>query len=349
VEGQTCGLTEGSLDDRLYQRVLQQAAGTGPPLLVTPLALMGRGSVPGTREGKEDGQRHRLWGDWSGRVARIRGWLRRRSLLQWIAAGAVLALLLAGLRLFAGPHGWRQGVLVALALLKGEYVDPVSGYLTEERSIGQASGWLIGGTLFYALVGTLLTSALVAVILEWLLRDRLGVRRPRPPRRDWPVALLVEGGVLAERVQRDLEREPCSVLRVSEQDAGAAAVLRLEEALALQQRWPQARLAVLAASMGASEHLGDLLGGMTVISTTDLVADAIVATALGEVVLGVCRVRGGTLLLVRYRISAGDTLCGRTDSWAWPRSTSIPWPAPLPSRTRGGRPPAMTVTRTRAV
>lgn len=73
VEGQTCGLTEGSLDDRRYQRVLQPAAGTGPPLLVTPLALMGRGSVPGTREGKEDGQRHRLWGDWSGRGARIRG------------------------------------------------------------------------------------------------------------------------------------------------------------------------------------------------------------------------------------------------------------------------------------
>jgi Trk K+ transport system NAD-binding subunit len=140
-------------------------------------------------------------------------------------------------------------------------------------------------------------------------------------------------------VQRDLERERCSVLRVAQQDSdGGALPLRLEEALALlpgrpaaavgvlstdllgnlhtalalQQRWPQARLAVLAASIGAAEQLGDLLGGMTVISTTDLVADAIVATAFGEVVLGVCRIRGVTLLLVRYRIAADDTLCGRS-------------------------------------
>ncbi|MCP9928412.1 NAD-binding protein [Cyanobium sp. CH-040] len=338
VEGQTYGLIEGRLDDRRHQRPLQLAAAAEPPLLVTPLALVGRGVAPGAPVPPAAGRRW-LRSEWSLAAARVRGWLRRRSRLQWILAGAVLALLLAGLQLFAGPHGWRQGVFVTLALLKGEYVDAVAVFLTEQRSIGEASGWLIGGTLLYALVGTLLTSALVAVILEWLLRDRLGVRRPRPPRRDRPVVLLVEGGALADRVQRDLERERCAVVRVSEQDSGAgvpslglaeglallqqrpAAALgvlsadllgNLHTALALQQRWPQARLAVLAASMGAAEQLGDLLGGMTVISTTDLVADAIVATAFGEVVLGVCRVRGVTLLLVRYRITADDTLCGRS-------------------------------------
>jgi Trk K+ transport system NAD-binding subunit len=339
VEGQTYGLIEGHLDDRRHQRQLHLGAGAEPPLLVTPLALVGRGLQPGAPAAPAAGRRRWSWDDRCLAAARVQGWLRRRSWLQWILAGIVLALLLAGVQLFAGPHGWRQGVFVTLALLKGEYVDAVAVFLTEERSIGEASGWLIGGSLLYALVGTLLTSALVAAILEWLLRDRLGVRRPRPPRRGRPVAVLVEGGALADRVQRDLERERCAVVRVAEQDSGAGAPsLRLEEglallrhrpaaavgvlsadllgnlhtALALQQRWPQARLAVLAASMGAAEQLGDLLGGMTVISTTDLVADAIVATAFGEAVLGVCRVRGVTLLLVRYRIAADDTLCGRS-------------------------------------
>lgn len=340
VEGQAYGLTEGRLEDRRYQRVLHLGTTEGPPLLVTPLALLGRPlpSATQTAAGAE-GQQQRPWRGWWRWRERLQGWLQRRTPLQWILVGAVLALLLAGLQLFAGPHGWRQGVFVTLALLKGEYVDAVAVFLTDERSIGEASGWLIGGSLLYALVGTMLTSALVAVILEWLLRDRLGLRRPRAPRRDRPLVLLIEGGALADRVQQDLERERCSVLRVSEQEgSGAAPPLRLEEALALlprqaaagvgvlsadllsnlhtalalQQRWPQARLALLAAAMGASEQLGDLLGGMTVISTTDLVADAIVATAFGEVVLGVCRIRGVTLMLVRYGISADDTLCGRS-------------------------------------
>jgi Trk K+ transport system NAD-binding subunit len=340
VEGQAYGLSEGHMEDRRYQRALQLGSAEGPPLLVTPLALVGRplpsAAGPVAQAG---GQQERPWTSWRRWRTQVQGWLRRRTPLQWVLTGSVLALLLAGLRLFAGPHGWRQGVFVTLALLKGEYVDAVAVFLTEERSIGEASGWLIGGSLLYALVGTMLTSALVAVILEWLLRDRLGVRRPRTPRRDRPLVLLIEGGALADRVQQDLERERCGVLRVSEQDAsGTAPSLRLEEALALlarqpaagvgvlsadllgnlhtalalQQRWPQARLAVLAAAMGASQQLGDLLGGMTVISTTDLVADAIVATAFGEVVLGVCRIRGVTLMLVRYSISSDDTLCGRS-------------------------------------
>ncbi|MEO1002833.1 MAG: NAD-binding protein [Cyanobacteria bacterium J06638_7] len=338
VDGQAYGLTEGRLEDRRYQRALQVGSPGQAALLVTPLALVDRGAKAGV-PAVPSGGRRRPWGDGGRWRGRLQSWLRRRTRLQWILAATLLALLLAGLRLFAGSDGWRQGVFVTLALLKGEYVDAVTVVLTDERPIGEASGWLIGGSLLYALVGTMLTSALVALILEWLLRDRLGVRRPRPPRRDRPVVLLVEGGALADRVQRDLERERCSVLRVAERESGGGATpLRLEEALALlpgqpaaavgvlatdllgnlhtalalQQHWPQARLAVLAASVGASDQLGDLLGGMTVISTTDLAADAIVATAFGEVVLGVCRIRAMTLLLVRYRIGADDTLCGRS-------------------------------------
>ena len=86
----------------------------------------------------------------------------------------------------------------------------------------------------------------------------------------------------------------------------------LEAALALQRRWPEARLAVLAHALAAAPRLGQLLGGVTVISAVDLAADALVATAFGERVEGVVGIGGHHLLLVRYRIAPGDTLLGRT-------------------------------------
>jgi hypothetical protein len=62
----------------------------------------------------------------------------------------------------------------------------------------------------------------------------------------------------------------------------------------------------------AAEQLGELLGGVAVISGMDLVADAVVATAFGERVVEVCRIQGANQLLVRYTIRDGDTLCGRS-------------------------------------
>ena len=49
---------------------------------------------------------------------------------------------------------------------------------------------------------------------------------------------------------------------------------------------------------------------MAVISSMDLVADAVVATAFGERVEEICRIDGANHLLVRYRIQQGDALWG---------------------------------------
>jgi hypothetical protein len=47
-----------------------------------------------------------------------------------------------------------------------------------------------------------------------------------------------------------------------------------------------------------------------VISTVDLVADAVVAAAFGERVEGVLQLQGSHLLIVRYRLEEQDNLCG---------------------------------------
>jgi Trk K+ transport system NAD-binding subunit len=208
--------------------------------------------------------------------------------------------------------------------------------------MGEVSGWLIVGTLLYSLVGTLLTSALVAVILERLLRERLGVERIRLPRRGPAPVLLVEGSALARRIAQRLRGHQQLVVRIEpggtdgSQDKGIVQFGQLEEALqalegrpvsavgllstdllanleaamALQQRWPEAGIAVLAHDFRAAESLGELLGGLAVISTVDLVADAVVAAAFGERVEGVLQLQGSHLLIVRYRLQEQDNLCG---------------------------------------
>jgi hypothetical protein len=198
---------------------------------------------------------------------------------------------------------------------------------------------LIGGTLFYSLVGTLITSALVAVILERLLRDRLGGPRRRLPRRCGRPILLVEGAGLARRVAGLLQREgrtvlvtggdgrgpglpfedlPAALVALGNRTARSIGLLssdllaNLQLALSFQQRWPEARIAMLAHAFGAADQLGELLGGVAVISAMDLVADAMVATAFGERIEAVLRVQGINLLQVRYRITQHDTLCGHS-------------------------------------
>jgi Trk K+ transport system NAD-binding subunit len=276
------------------------------------------------------------------RVRQVRAWLRARTRLQRWAFSLLILLVLAGVRIFSQVGGWKQGVFVTLGLLKGEYVDPVNLLLSDITGMGEVSGWLIVGTLLYSLVGTLLTSALVAVILERLLRERLGVERIRLPRRGPAPVLLVEGSALARRIAQRLRRHQQLVVRIEpggtdgSQDKGIVQFGQLEEALqalegrpvsavgllstdllanleaamALQQRWPEAGIAVLAHDFGAAEPLGELLGGLAVISTVDLVADAVVAAAFGERVEGVLQLQGSHLLIVRYRLEERDNLCG---------------------------------------
>ena len=342
VDGQAFVVLEAAWQDRRLQRPLRLPAGSRP-LLVAPAALHGparlqRGSglpIP--------------WSPWpplQRRGAALGLWWRQRSRLQVALLLGVLAMLLLGMAGFSRQVGWWQGAFVTLALLKGEYVDPVNVVLSAGPASSQAGGqgWLIAGSLLYSLVGTLLTSAVVAVILDRLLSARFGLRRRSPIRRDAAPILLVEGGSLARRVAAALRREGHTLVRVEQQDsrastdAGVPVFERLEEALAalgrrpllaagmlsgdlladlrgvlqLQQVWPQARLAMLARQEAAAEQLGDLLGGVALVSPMELGADVVVASAFGERVEGVWRLGGGNVLQVRYRLEAGDTLCGLT-------------------------------------
>jgi hypothetical protein len=206
---------------------------------------------------------------------------------------------------------------------------------------------LIAVTLLYSLLGTLLTSALVAVILDRLLRERLGLGHRHRLRRDRSQILLVQGGSLAGEISAALRRTQGAVVRVETElenlrgipagevvfdqldraltrlrscrVAGIALLsddllANLQGALSLEERWPEARLVILAHAVEAAERLGELLGGFTVVSIMDVAADALVATAFGERVEGVLRINGTNLLLVRYRVEKGDTLDGRSVS-----------------------------------
>lgn len=342
ADGQLYHLVEGPRQDPHWQRPVQlpdQAGGGGSDLLLTPGSFHPLGVAPTAA-----GQHAEAVAGVTALPRRLLAPLARRSRAQWLAVGALALLLVIGPQLFSQPGSWRQGMFVTLALLKGEYVDPVNVLLDGGAGLAEASGWLITGTLLYSLVGTLLTSALVAVLLERLLRDRLVRRRPARLRRALRPVLLVEGGDLARGVAHALQRQKLPVVRVQrgedweDQEAGtpiyesvdaaltalsgsrvsAVGLLspdllaNLEAALALQRRWPEARLAVLAHALAAAPRLGELLGGVTVISAVDLAADALVATAFGERVEGVVGIGGHHLLLVRYRIAPGDTLLGRT-------------------------------------
>ena len=349
--------------DRNYRRLrLPRETGWGIPprgsMVVSPLGFRrslsstpirhpaGQGNGAGNQGPRERSRSAGLGRPWQ----RPWEWVRQRTALQWMATGLLLTLLVGGIGVFSLQGGWRQGLFVTLALLKGEYVDPVNVLLAENprQTLADVDGRLIAGTLLYSLIGTLITSGLVAVILERLLSARLGIARPRTLKRGSPVILLLQGGAMAAQVGAALRRVRLQVVRVETGGNGggsgrgggpeALVVERLESAetllrhcrveaigllstdllanlqgaLSLQQHWPQARLVILSHAVEAAERLGVLLGGVTVLSTMDLACDALVATAFGERVEGIARIQGSNLLLVRYLIKTGDSLWGRS-------------------------------------
>ena len=280
----------------------------------------------------------------AGRRRRRRAWVGRLGAwrladawqaLQWrppgrrfgLWAAAITTILVGGLVLFSDQQGWHRGLLITVGLLKGEYIDPLN-------LLSQANGLQLAAGLIYALLGTLFTSWLVALILEQLLSNRLGLRHRPRPRRGSRQVLLVEAGEIGEPIAAlmaadGIEVQTCDL---SEGLVGIERELRrlrhtqlvgigvlsanllanIQAALSLQRGQQSLRLALLAHVVEASDQLGDLLGGISVISGMDLAADAVVATAFGERVERVVRVQGSNQLVVRYQIQEGDHLCGRS-------------------------------------
>ena len=101
--------------------------------------------------------------------------------------------MIAGSRLF-GSGSLPGGLLLTLALLKGEFLDTL-GVLMEESPTAGPNLPLAYLSLLYAVVGTLLTALLVALILDRLLAKRLGRRQPPPLPAGSRYVLLLEGGV----------------------------------------------------------------------------------------------------------------------------------------------------------
>ncbi|MEB3167350.1 MAG: NAD-binding protein [Synechococcaceae cyanobacterium] len=350
VHDESFEVREAPLEDQRYQRQVRlegdgHGGGDGRSLVVMPLAFY----TPQTKaRPAASGAWHHPWRRVQGQAGRalrhLTGWVRRRDKDQQTLLIGVLLMVLAGIPLFGAQGGWVRGLFVTAALLKGEYVDPTNVVLAESGGPDHQHGPLVGLTLAYSLVGTLLTSLLVAMILDRWLVSRLGMRRVgRLERRCEPI-LLVSGGPLARQVAGLLGRERHRIVRVESdeteqrndansvfvanrmqavsllrgRDVRAVALLSgqlltdLQDTLELQSRWPEARFALLARGEGSEEALGHLLGGASLISPLEIGADVAVATAFGERVEGVWRVRGENLLQVRYVVSEGDGLVGRT-------------------------------------
>jgi len=335
ADGQVLTVFQGDWQDRRFQRpLLLDQRSTG--WLVAPLAFQGQGTGVGSPA--TTGQAPVQHGRWLQRwplhwPRRPEGrWLRldRRQRRRALALGALALVLVLAIAQLAAGSNWQQGVFVTLALLKGEFVDPVNVVLAGRPLSSSSDHWLVSGSLLLSLLGTLLTSALVAVILERLLSARFGLTvKPRLPRGVQPI-LLVGGDGLARSLSSELQREGHSVWAVEAQSAALETVQRslrdrgvlaigmlsadllanVEGVLALQRTWPEARLAMVTTAEQAAEQLGELLGGVTVISSLSLAADVVVATAFGERVEGVWPIGEAMGLLVRYRIQPGDSLCG---------------------------------------
>lgn len=255
-------------------------------------------------------------------------------------AGAVLfaLVLVAGSTRF-GFGSPLRGLLLTIALLKGEYIDALSA-MTGGGTLEADHLGLGALSLAFALGGTLFTAWLVAVILDWLLARRLGRREPGPLSRGSSFVLVIGGQRLARSLERLLAQSRFRVRRVQTDGLETAdqvfrsldralRVLRhgrcqgvavlgddlmanLETALTLQDHWPQARLAVQSHSLSRGAELGRLFPGMAVINPLELAAEAVVATAFGERVREVLRVADTNLLLTDYRVEAGDSLVGRS-------------------------------------
>ncbi|QNI85228.1 putative potassium transporter [Synechococcus sp. PROS-7-1] len=247
----------------------------------------------------------------------------------------LLSLLLIGTLTFSFDKvNLQTGVFVTVALLKGEFVDPVNVLIEEsDQSVMQFPLFVLLITLIYAIIGTILTSLFVALILDQILSRRLGLRRRDRPRRGVDSVLLVDGMELNQLVARLLQSQGIGVLHVDTQAEtgltmaraiklvrkgkliGAALLCKdlisnLRIALELQTINPQLNLSIVTKHLSSSQSMSSLLGGISLISTTDIAADAIIATAFGETVEQVIRFQGRNLLVVKYSIEQSDTLHG---------------------------------------
>ena len=277
---------------------------------------------------------------WSQALREAPAWLAARRGPSLLPAALVMGVLLVVGGWQFGGGSFPRGVMLTLALLKGEFLDAFSFYgsgLGPPMTVADLGPAFLG--LLYALLGTLLTAWLVGLIVERLVSSRFGQRQPAPLAPGSGAVLLIEGGSLARRVAHILRAQNVQVLRVATHPdpddlegchrslAAALRALRhgrclavgvlgedlipnLEIALDLGERWPAARLAVQATTLVEARAISSLLSSMDLVNPLEVAADAVVATAFGERVLAVVRICDDNLLITEYHLQPGDTLVG---------------------------------------
>lgn len=264
AEGDSIGLISGAAPPPLgLSRPLRGRVGGEQPLWIALLEHRSRVEAP------RRAVKHR--------VARASRWLRQslqsypRSPMAWLLPLVVITTAIGVVLFSERADDWRLGLLITLGLLKGEYVDPV-------MLLNQAELWRLLAGLSYALLGTLITSAFVALILDQLLSNRLGLRRRERLRTGSRQALIVDGHDVVEPIRGLLAGDRIGVQTASLSEGMAGLDSELERlrhtdvvgigllsdnllsnvhaALSLQSSHRHSRLAVLAHEMEAGEQLG---------------------------------------------------------------------------------------------
>ena len=144
--------------------------------------------------------------------------LRNLQIYDYLVLLLIFLLVLGTLTFSFDKINLQTGVFVTVALLKGEFVDPVNVLIDESKqSVMQFPLFVLFITLVYAIIGTVLTSLFVALILDQILSRRLGLRRHERIKRGVESMLLVDGMELNQLVSRLLRSQGFGVLRVDTQ------------------------------------------------------------------------------------------------------------------------------------
>jgi hypothetical protein len=134
IDGETYLLRQAPWQDHQLEKPIRlpQKLASSLPVLLEPRSLHRTVTA------------NRRWQSVSKRLTQNLRWLpmrslmawRSRSLLQQMAILLLMMLLWIGVHIFSRFQGWTRGLFITLALLKGEYVDPVNVLLGGDLSAG---------------------------------------------------------------------------------------------------------------------------------------------------------------------------------------------------------------------
>ncbi len=264
----------------------------------------------------------------------------RRSIAIAIGVGIVLGISTAiALRFNVPDLTWQESVNATIVLLLGGYGDVFEG-LQREIPI---PNWVLALCLMTTLMSLVFVLGVVGLLADEVVSTRFQFfqQRARIPQRDHivifglgrigrqiiqllqtlkqPLLIISENpeqaslfpnlpmltGTYTEMVARANVDQAKSALMVTDDQ-----LLNLELALMAQEQAPGRPLSLVVRTQDRhfSESLAQLLPAAQGLCAYALSAEAFAGAALGEHILGLCRLHDRTVMLVEYTVEAGDTL-----------------------------------------